>query len=132
MASQPPSLMEALRDLAKLIREFGMQIVIFAMGLYVIWVGVSSTTVLKAADLDSEFVIFIGILLTLVGLVSGLWIYSRENPPAPPTEALTNPEIKEMLEWFREQTELQLSLSRQQGARQTPGNEPVDPTPGRP
>ncbi len=117
MASQPPSLTEALRELAKLLRDYGMPIVIFAMGIYVIWVGIASSTVLKAADLDSEFVVLIGFLLTLIGLLSELWIYSRENPP---TEALTNPEVKEMLKWFREQTERQLSPSREQEPQQTP------------
>ena len=129
MASQPPNLTEALRELAKLLRDFGMPIVIFAMGIYVIWVGIASSTVLKAADLDSEFVVLIGFLLTLIGLVSQLWIYSRENPQAPPSEAPTNPEVKTMLEWFREQTERQLGPLREQELQQPTREQETQNTP---
>lgn len=63
-----------LVEVAKLVRDFGMPVIAFGMGIYVFWLVVTAT------DLQSSYKLGVGVFLTISGLISQLWIHARENP----------------------------------------------------
>ena len=63
-----------LTEVAKLVRDFGMPVVMFGMGLYIFGLVVTGDA------LPPSYKVGVGLFLTGAGLVSWLWIYGREHP----------------------------------------------------
>lgn len=67
------SFMRGFENFLKIVRDYGMSTVLFGAGIYAFLMVIN-------ADVSNENNLIIASVLTVLGLFSQLWIYSRENP----------------------------------------------------
>lgn len=64
-----------LEKVAILVRDFGMPVIMFGMGLYVFGIVLTADQ-----NLSPYYKVGIGLFLTAGGLLSQLWLHARQNP----------------------------------------------------
>jgi hypothetical protein len=117
----PPAhlVLTAFRELLEIIRDYGMPIVAFGTGIYAF---LSALQVQMAP----EFKAGVASGLTLLGLLSQLWIYARENPRAHNDE-VTN-QLKAITDLVERLFEISVtSRSEHSGGKTKPPNGPEPP-----
>lgn len=81
-----------LKKLCELIRDFGMPIVMFALGIYLL------RNIDKAEFIPIEYRIIIALLLIIIGLGTQIWLYTRTHPRVPTPPQPINSTIDKQLE----------------------------------
>lgn len=96
----------AFRELLKIIRDFGMPTAAFGAGIYafILVLQVQIAPELKAA---------VAFVLTLLGLLAQLWVYSRENPRIQGDEV--KEQLRRMTDLVERLVEMNLNKKREGG-----------------